>query len=267
MISSEAVAAAILREILSIKVNETDDGTRPGMHDLELVRDGMAVACVEVTSTILGDIAALRNELRQRGRRIPAPELRGTWELLLGRDARVKKFEKDRGTLVAILREFEETGTAQASTLLFDESHDQAEFLRKMYGVRFCSRLEDGPEGEILLGEAPTGGAFGVSQLVEAAEREAAKDDNIRKLHNCTLDQRHFFVFIDADTDTGPSLAMNHPSEGLAELPRAPRLPDAIQYTTVWLATWTDSNTYRVWRCPPGGPWEDLGTLTTTGNP
>jgi len=172
--------------VLGGSAEVSDTGRVPGIHDLELFRDGIAFGCVEVTSTVVGGIAAFRNTLQKKGRSIPAPELSSTWSLLLDQKSPLKSFEKHRDLLIAILREFEESGNTNFSILRLDEDHPRIQELWVTFGVCHGRAIEDAQESqaEILLGEAPSGRAYGVADVVTAVEREAAKEDNILKLQN-----------------------------------------------------------------------------------
>ncbi|MGH9340399.1 MAG: hypothetical protein ACRD1R_12620 [Acidobacteriota bacterium] len=135
---------------------------------------------MEVTSTVIGDIAALRNALRKKGRTIDAPELHRTWLLSLGRKPPLGNFKKNRDTLIAVLREFEEDVITDFSILRFNDDNPRIQKLRELreaFGIWHGHPIEtgQGSMSEILLREAPSGGCFGTNQVVAAVEREAAR--------------------------------------------------------------------------------------------
>ncbi|MFK5584155.1 hypothetical protein [Serinicoccus sp. LYQ131] len=102
--SEEKVAAATIAATLGLRVEPHDDGSRPGMHDLNILAVGGRSAAVEVTAAADPVSIQLWKLVNGRDERWTVPSLRGGWMLQLEPTARAKRLLKD---LPAFLEELE----------------------------------------------------------------------------------------------------------------------------------------------------------------
>ena len=100
----EKVAAATIAATLGVRVEQHDDGSRPGMHDLNVMTAGETSAAVEVTAAADPDSIQLWKLVNGRDERWTVPNLQGGWMLHLEPTARAKRLLKE---LPAFLEELE----------------------------------------------------------------------------------------------------------------------------------------------------------------
>lgn len=103
--AEEKVVAATIATTLGLRVEQHDDGSRPGMHDLDILSADGTLAAVEVTAAADPDSIQLWKLVNGRNERWTVPNLRGGWILNLEPTARAKRLLKD---LPAFLEELEE---------------------------------------------------------------------------------------------------------------------------------------------------------------
>lgn len=102
--SEEKIVAATIVATLGLRVEQHDDGSRPGMHDLNILAADGTSAAVEVTAAADPDSIRLWKLVNGRDERWTVPNLQGGWMLQLVPTARAKRLLKD---LPAFLEELE----------------------------------------------------------------------------------------------------------------------------------------------------------------
>ena len=102
----EEIAKRILKSFLprNYEVICHDTGVVPGAYDLQIQKDGIPIGCVEVTSTVRGEIRAL-NKALTRDCKISAPKLSSIWILYLEPGAPIKRIRKESPRLLLKLEE------------------------------------------------------------------------------------------------------------------------------------------------------------------
>lgn len=88
--AEEKVAAATITRTLGLQVKQYDDGTQPGMHDLNIITAEDSPAAVEVTAAADPDSLQLWKLVNGRGERWIVPDLHGGWMVHLKPTARAK---------------------------------------------------------------------------------------------------------------------------------------------------------------------------------
>lgn len=91
---------------LGVEVGEHDDGSMPGMYDLEILYPDQVPGAVEVTAAADPHLIQLWKLVNEGGRWI-VPDLAGGWMVVLDPVARVKRL---RERLPALLRSLEKEG-------------------------------------------------------------------------------------------------------------------------------------------------------------
>ena len=91
----EKVVAATIAATLGLTVEQHDDGSRPGMHDLYIMTADETSAAVEVTAAADPDSIQLWKLVNGRGERWTVPNLQGGWMLHLEPTARAKRLLKE----------------------------------------------------------------------------------------------------------------------------------------------------------------------------
>ncbi|MFI1311629.1 hypothetical protein ACH4TS_15905 [Streptomyces albidoflavus] len=254
--SEEQWVRAWLQQALpNVEVLCHDDGSRPGMHDFDLVREGHRFAALEVTAATDASSFELW-KLINAGDRWIQQELVGGWLVSLAPTARVKLV---RSLLPALLARLEALGLSQIRQVhdLDEDLIERAEQSgiisayqspRTEYpGSIYCTiHLPPEQSG----GWVPdTGDAFSdwVSQWLFAARQS----DNLAKLRNSGASERHLFLLLPGLT-TAPFEAVDPLLRVNGPLPTTgPRLPDEI--THLWsMSTW---NTGDIFHWSPEAGW------------
>lgn len=106
----EKLAAATIATTLGLTVKQHDDGTKPGMHDLNIVMSGENLAAVEVTAAADADSIQLWKLVNGRDERWTVPDLEGGWMLHLRPTARAKRILEE---LPGLLQELEGQGITE----------------------------------------------------------------------------------------------------------------------------------------------------------
>ena len=103
--------------------------------------------------------------------------------------------------------------------------------------------------GHILISPPITGGAYGGTRtVIEAAEREALKSDNRRKLGVAGGTERHLAVYVPLNSWPWLALVERDPP------PVLPKLPPEI--TDVWMFSESDvKQEYVLWHASTCSPW------------
>src|SRR5699024_10000289 len=103
----EKVVAATIAATLGRRVVQHDDGSRPGMHDLDILDEGAEPDALEVTAAADPESIQLWKLVNGRSDRWIDPNLRGGWMLQLEPTARANRILKE---LPAFLKELEAKG-------------------------------------------------------------------------------------------------------------------------------------------------------------
>jgi hypothetical protein len=225
-------------------------------HDFDLVRaDGVveAMEVTEATSEHLRNAEAARADQVPFGA-LPAPGLKRTWHLITTPATPFKRL----GNCVPLLDQVEQAGLdrffASTDALRVPAVQDLA--IRFGIEAGFGWAATTSPK---LVPGLPSHLEEWVSDpndpgrwAREAGELEAHKADNMAKLTDSGVAERHLFVWV----DSANSVPWNDLDRG--DLPnRPPALPPAV--TTLWVAA-IDSGGRRIaWRVRPPGPWEARG--------
>jgi len=106
----EKVVAATIAATLGLRVEQHDDGSRPGMHDLNIMAVEGGPAAVEVTAAADPDSIHLWKLVNGRDERWTVPNLQGGWMLHLKPTARAKRLLNE---LPAFLEELEGEGVTE----------------------------------------------------------------------------------------------------------------------------------------------------------
>lgn len=142
------VRACLHQALPDVEVRLHDDGSGPGMHDFDLVRDGHRFAALEVTAA--ADAASLELwKIINGGNRWIQKELAGGWLVALAPTARAKRI---RSELPLMLAHLEEMGVRQIS-----EVHGPTEDLMER-----VEQLESSPHNSL----RPISPAVSISLLV-----------------------------------------------------------------------------------------------------
>jgi hypothetical protein len=101
------------------------------------------------------------------------------------------------------------------------------------------------------------GGALGAITAVKAAEKEAWKQDNRKKLGASKTAERHLVVYIDP-TNGLPWVALTEfePPPAVANLPE--------EITSIWLVGHGNENEFVVWHASTEEPWSSLRVVSTS---
>lgn len=247
--SEEQWVRTCLREALpGVEVRLHDDGSRPGMHDFDLVREGHRFAALEVTAA--ADATSLELwKLINSGGRWTQEGLAGGWMVALAPTARVKLL---RSELPRLLAHLEAVGISQISDIYGSANYltDRAERLgiisihqspsTDFPGSIYCT-ISLPPERSG--GWVPdTGDAF--SQWVSNWLCEPSQSDNLGKLRRSGVAERHLFLLLPGFT-TAPFEALDPLMRPKGPLPTvAPQLPEEI--THLWaMSSWATGDGFR----------------------
>ncbi len=99
----ERLAAANVAATLGLEVEQYDDGTQPGMHDLNIKREDGTAAALEVTAAVDAESLVLWKLVNDSEKRWIVPALRGGWMLFLQPTARAKRLHKELPSFLAEL--------------------------------------------------------------------------------------------------------------------------------------------------------------------
>lgn len=106
----EQGVAATIAATLGLTVEQHDDGSRPGMHDLNILTADGGTSAVEVTAAADPDSIQLWKLVNGQDERWTVPSLQGGWMLHPAPTARVKRLLKE---LPAFLEELEGNGISE----------------------------------------------------------------------------------------------------------------------------------------------------------
>ncbi|CAL9417883.1 hypothetical protein SUDANB130_01786 [Streptomyces sp. enrichment culture] len=256
------VQACMQAALPGVEVRPHDDGSRPGMHDFDLVRDGQRFAAVEVTAAADAASIELWKLLNDGGRWIQGG-LAGGWMVSLLPTSRAKRV---RAELPKFLAELERTGIQQLSEVHgpTGKLSDRAERLgivsayqsptTDFPGSIYCTiSLPPEQSGGFV---PDTGDAF--AHWVGGWLREPQGADNLRKLQRSGAAERHLFLLLPGFT-TAPFEAFDPLIRPEGPLPEAaPQLPEEI--THLWaMSTWSTGDGFH-WS--PEAGWTRFSKIT-----
>lgn len=242
----EKVVAATIAATLGLRVEQHDDGSRPGMHDLNVVTADGGPAAVEVTAAADPDSIQLWKLVNGQDERWTVPNLQGGWMLHLEPTARARRLLKE---LPAFLEELEGKGITEIPSQRHrHEVTESIEGRARVLGI--VTGIQSGTEfpGSIYLtierSPERTGGVVdSTGSAVPGWVRDFLLDphqsDVLSKLARSGASERHAFILV-----PGFSIApfgvvdMLWRDEHDVVPTGSPHLPD--QVTHVWLmAFWT----------------------------
>jgi hypothetical protein len=241
--------ACIQQELPLLSVEQHDDGSEPSMYDLQITYPDGSIGAVEVTAAADAQQLELWKVVGGRGKRWIEPGLAGGWQVRILPSTRGKKLLSQ---LPGLLRDLEQTGIR---VLRGDEStSDRSSALAGQLGI---VQLKQGPTahpGSIYVmppdkpleevgGFSPANGdplAKWVSEWI----LESSREDNLRKLADSGVGERHLFVLLPG-FNRAPFAVNDLLMEPSAPLPAiSPSLPAAV--THIWtMSMWDGGNGFR----------------------
>jgi len=259
----ERWAANCIHHALVAEVRENDDGSSPGMHDLEIVYENEPPAAVEVTAAADADSIELWNLVNGSGRWVE-PDIAGGWLVALLPQARAQRL---RAELPALLDELERERVSEVRVEPW--STGRIERVASELGITHLVQSGTSYPGSIYFTiELPDerSGGF-VPQTGDPLARwlsgwimQPQQAHNLRKLMDSGAQERHLFVilpgFADAPFSVVDLLMREHPP-----LPtQPPTLPTEV--THVWImSTWSAGLGIR-WSRDSG--WQRFDKLTSS---
>lgn len=253
----EQWARRMIQGTLARPVRQHDDGSAPGMHDLDIVLADGSLAAVEVTAAADGEAIALWNLVNGRDERWIETGLRGGWFVELDPTARARAVLRD---LPRLLGDLESRGIGQLD--VSHRRHDLSDLEREAQRLR-VNRAGQGatefpgsiyPTIDLPLertgGAVPTTGDPLAAWLSEFLAADARSDVRA-KLTRSAAAQRHAFVIVPGFTPA-PFPVVDLLMRAAPPLPTAPpALPPEV--THLWVAsTWARAAGVR-WS--PEGGW------------
>lgn len=218
-----------------------DDGSRPGIHDLEIQYPDRPAGAVEVTAAADAESIELWKIVNEREGRLLIDGLAGGWMVHLSPYARGRRVLAE---LPDLLLKMEAEGISRQAVLMgdfgrFEDTISDLGITGLMWGDT------DYPGSIYMTIDLPperSGGAVGWSGNPLAVWlgnwiREPAQAHNLEKLTNSGADERHFFIVLPGFT-TAPFPVSYLLSSEEPPLPHvAPDLPPEV--THVWtMSTW-----------------------------
>jgi hypothetical protein len=260
--TEELWAAACVREaLLGTTVAHHDDNSRPGMYDLELHLPGSKRGALEVTAAADAECVELWNLTNGKSSPWRDPGLSSTWLVSLLPSARVNKLRRELRDLLLLLEQEDSTGFFQPP-----RGHPMRARADAL-GVIRASRLDGAEEaGKIHFTiERPhemTGGFVAsdgdaLAHWIGPWARDAKRPDNLRKLREADVDERHLFVWLPGFTTAPFSVAellMRHEPPAITTPPDLP-----IQISHIWVAS--------TWNTPFGLRWSSDEGWTSFAKP
>jgi len=256
----EKVVAATIMTTLGLKVEQHDDGTQPGMHDLDIITVDGSPAAVEVTAAADPDSIQLWELVNGRDERWTVPDLKGGWMLHLMPTARAKSLLKE---LPAFLGELEAQGVTEIpSQWRRLDVPESIEGRARALGIVSGNQSGTDFPGSIYFTiEQPHERISGVVDSTGSAVPGWVRDflldphqsDVLGKLARSGASKRHAFILVPGFTNAPFGVVdMLWRDEGDVVPTAAPDMPDEV--THVWLmAFWTIGSGLR-WS--PDGGWE-----------
>jgi hypothetical protein len=234
------VAACIEAALPGVTAVQHDDGTRPSMYDLDLVRDGVPIGACEVTAAADAESIELWNLINGSDERWIEQGL-GGWLITVGTKCRARRLKKE---LPALLRTLEAIPSGpereEAISRLEGLEVVSARPTATNYSGWISITLQRDPERTG--GMVPTTGN-GLVTWLDAWMHDPAQEHNLAKLRAADRGGRHLFVLFPGFT-TAPFNASDVLMIDSGPLPEiAPVLPESI--TDVWLmSTWSSGDLF-----------------------
>ena len=267
--AEEKVVAATITATLDVKVEQHDDGSQPGMHDLNIASANERLGAVEVTAAADPDSIQLWKLVNGRDERSIVPKLQGGWMLQLQPTARAKRLLKE---LPAFLEELETKGLTEIPNQHRRQEVPESVGARaRALGVVSGSQSGmDFPGSIYLTIEQPSERMGGVvdntGSVIPGWLRDFLLDphqaDVLNKLARSGASERHAFILVPSFS-IAPFGVVDMLWRDISDvIPTAPPdLPD--QVTHVWLmAFWTIGSGLR-WS--PDRGWERFERQFDTG--
>lgn len=238
-------------------VRQHDDGSRPGMHDLDIDLPDGTVAAVEVTAAADPASIELWNIVNGGDDRWIVPELAGGWMVSLLPSARAKRVKAE---LPDLLRQLEDAGDVRFGFGWREPGHPRLVALKDLGAVSGSRGDTDFPGVIYLTIELPRerqGGfvsteASAVGLWLADFLAHPQQADVLAKLARSGADDRHAFVILPGFT-TAPFAVSDLLWREDGPLPSSPPVLPA-EVTHVWLVSTWNIGTGLRWS--PDGGWQ-----------
>ena len=241
---------------LDVPVAQHDEGSKPGMHDLDVLYPDRPAAAVEVTAAADGESIALWKLMNGRSERWQVNELAGGWRVSVMPAARAKRLRKELPTLLLRL---EQTGIRElhvgegGAGLVEETAYELGVVKASQGGTEFPGSIYislDLPPERTGGWVADTGNAL--AEWLGTFLGEPRQEDVRRKLARSGAAETHAFVLVPA-LSLAPFTVIDLLIRDDAPLPMIdPRLP--IEVTDVWaVSSWSSGVGFR-WS-QTGGWW------------
>lgn len=198
----EKVVAATVAPTLALVVEQHDDGSQPGMHDLNIMALDGTSAAVEITAAADADSIQLWKLVNGRDERWTVPDLQGGWMLHLEPTARAKRL-KD---LPGFLKELEGQGIDEIpSKRRRQEAPQSVEARARALGIVSGNPSGTDFPGSIYLTierspQRTGGGVDSTSSAIPTWVRNFLMDshqsDVLGKLDRSRASERHAFILV-----------------------------------------------------------------------
>jgi hypothetical protein len=257
----EKWAQTVLARAIGVPVEQYDDGSRPGMHDLTFVRAGAREA-VEVTAAANSGAIELWNFL-ESGDRWIAKQLQGGWSVEFTPVPRSRRTKNFKGELEALLAKLEmlhipvvdrdhpapaDLGEAVSRLGIVHARQVPTDFPGSIYPLPSQEAEDPGiPQGRMQMT---------LPSWVSRFLKSPRNDDVRSKLERSDSARRHAFIVV-PPFSTAPSsvvalLLQNAPASAL----HPPDLPAEV--TDVWVASTWALGAGLTWA--PGSGWRRFST-------
>ncbi len=256
---AELAACRVIEAHLGVPVEQYDDGSQTGMHDLDILYPDARRGAVEVTAAEDQALAADYGALRRRPVLHDGRLTRG-WLAVVRQSASVNRL---RAELPDVLHQLERAGVYEASVYRQGSPHEQSEWASGLVagvGAETVKATASFSAGTIALT-----GAMRVSWLSQdpddvvafVEQFVASRPEDVVKLERSGADERHLFIWSGVFSTGWRELRPL--GLDIAALPaRAPQLPLAL--THVWVAAEVTRPSRIVTWCAAGG-WQTAGTI------
>ncbi len=249
----EEWARQMIHHSLGVPVEQHDDGSRPRMHDLDILYTDRPPAAVEVTAAADPASIELWN-LMNSGDRWQVDGLVGGWLVTLDPVARANRLRRE---LPALLKQLEGLGISELRPRRHDGTLEDAAW---GLGIRSAFQSDTDYPGSIYITlelprersggwVADTGDALApwIGEFLEDPEHS----DVLEKLARSGATERHAFLYLPGFT-TAPFSVSDLLMRDGAPLPGVrPQLPTEVTHAWV-VSTWTTGDGFR-WS--PDGGW------------
>jgi hypothetical protein len=233
-------AACIEAALPGVTAQKHDDGSRPGMHDLDLIQDGSIFAACEVTAAADSRAIELWNLVNGRDETWTEPDLVGGWRLTVSVECNVKRLQqKAPGLLQRLeLNELDSSARSEIQALGVKRFHQ--------YNTNNPGSIYVTLEQEVQFRWAFVGDTGdSLVDWFDAWIRTSEQAHNVEKVRKAGYPEGHLLVLIPA-FPSAPFSASNLLMRPDPPLPtRAPTLPDGL--THLWLMSTWDSGMLLHW--------------------